>query len=149
MKRAVTDLAYLAGFIDGEGSISIFPGTSRGRRRDNLRLDIYNTNEAVLQWIKRTFGGRIHKVGRPKARNTKQEYVWAAGAQCAAQILKACLPFLKIKRTQAELFIQHQATSRRNGRYYTPPEILAVRNDIVAKMASLNRRGPSNKEARE
>ena len=140
MKWTDTDLAYLAGFIDGEGSISIF--TSVKARRDNLRFDIYNTDEGILRWIEQVFGGRIHIVRRARD-GWKQEFTWTCGQQHAASVLTACLPYLKVKRRQAELFVQHQATSKRNGVgwKWTPPEILAVRAAIVAEMGALNRRG--------
>lgn len=135
-----TDLAYLAGFIDGEGSITIFSSQARGRRRDNLRFDIYNTDETVLLWIMQVFGGRVHTIPRSR-RDWKQEHVWTAGPRQAACILTACLPYLKLKKRQAELFIQHQATSHRNGRNRTPPDVLAVRDRIIAEVQGLNRKG--------
>jgi hypothetical protein len=148
MNWSATDLAYLAGFIDGEGSICIFTSRVRGYRRDHLRLDVYNTDEATLLWIQSTFGGRVHKVKQRAERvimTWKQEYTWTAGPKHAAQVLKGCLPFLKGKRKQAELFIQHQATSNRNG-HRTPTDVLAVRDAIIEQLKSLNRRGSAARQ---
>lgn len=133
-----TDIAYLAGFVDGEGSITIF----RSGRRDHLRFDIYNTNEAVLLWISHTFGGRVHRVGRPSKENWKQEFSWQTGHQQAAAILRACLPYLKVKRLQAEVFIAYAATSE--GRRGKPiPENTAIqRAAFGSKIRALNSRGP-------
>lgn len=131
------DLAYLAGFVDGEGSITIF----RSGGCDNLRFDVYNTNEDVLLWIKETFGGRVHKVGRPGRENWKQEYSWQSSSQQAAKILIVLLPYLKIKRLQAEIFIAHAATSEGRRGKAIPDNVVPYRRDLVARIQKLNRRG--------
>ena len=61
MNWAETDLAYLAGFVDGEGSITIFrAGQTAQKQRDYLRFEIFNTNHGVLTWIAGVLGGRNH-----------------------------------------------------------------------------------------
>lgn len=138
MNWRTEDLAYLAGFADGEGSITIF----QYRGRDQLRFDVYNTQREVLDWIADTFGGCVHEVGRSRE-GWKQEYVWAPGPQLAATILEACLPYLKVKRKQAELFISHAATSRKRGAGFKsiPVHIATFRASVVEKIQALNKRG--------
>lgn len=131
-----TDLAYLAGFIDGEGSIAIF----HSGKRYHLRFDIYNTNETVLVWIKEKFEGKIHRVGRAREGN-KQEYVWAAGQQRAAIILTACLPYLLIKKRQAEIFIDYTKTSKGRAGMSIPIDMIAYRLDLTTQIQLLNKRG--------
>ena len=129
------DLAYLAGFVDGEGSITIF----RSGGRDHLRFDVYNTNQDILLWIKGVFGGRVHKI---RTRDGwKSEYVWQIGHQQAANILVSCLPYLKVKRLQAEIFISHAATSVGRVGKSIPADIVPIRKALVTEIQRLNKRG--------
>ncbi len=48
------DIAWLAGIIDGEGSITFIPTRKTGRHL--CRLGITNTDEGILNEVKRIFG---------------------------------------------------------------------------------------------
>lgn len=56
----VLKINYIAGYIDGDGSLSM--SLRNNSKRIRARLNIYGT-EAVLQWIKNTFSvpGSLHK----------------------------------------------------------------------------------------
>ena len=145
MVKRAAELGYLAGMIDGEGSISIFISTANNRLR--LILTVYNTNLPCLRWIQERFGGRVRLVKRARMK-WKNNYVWETGWQHAANVLREVLPFMIIKRSHAELFIQCAATmSRKNhcGRNRTVPKhITDVRVAIVEQLKSLNRRGSTD-----
>jgi hypothetical protein len=141
MNWAETDLAYLAGLIDGEGSVTIV--SHRGR--DHPICCVYNSHEGALLWIQQTFGGRVHRVGKRPLR-WKQEFVWKVGPQAGAIILAACLPYLKIKSLQAELFIAHAATSTTT-RKVVPENIVAYRGALAQQIRHHNRRGTDNEAA--
>ena len=56
-------LAYLAGIIDGEGTIVIAKGKIRKGRINHpysLRLVVMNTDIRLIEWLKENFGGSIH-----------------------------------------------------------------------------------------
>lgn len=56
-------LAYLAGFIDGEGSFIV----SKHNNKDilyNFVLKVGNTDLKVLNWIQQNFGGKLNKRNR-------------------------------------------------------------------------------------
>lgn len=139
-----TDLAYLAGLIDGEGSICIFhsTGITKGKRYGRLRLilNIYNNHYDTLSWVHNMFGGTLRRVSRNREEWTTS-YVWQTGWQNAAIILVSCRPYLKIKKQQADLFIECAATSKHGA---TPTNIFVRRNEIVAQIKLLNARGPSD-----
>ena len=92
-----TDLAYIAGIVDGEGSISI----QQNGKHQIAHLTISNTNLEVLKWIQNKFEeGTIYK--RTLYPNRKQCYVWQTGAHKVIYlILIKLLPYLKIKRNKA------------------------------------------------
>jgi len=95
-------LAYLAGLIDGEGTIHL--RRSRGKRVSYLKVqvNITNTSKELLDWILLNFGGRFSSRGpNPKIRK-KRIYIWSISRTLDSYlILKAVLPFLLIKKNLA------------------------------------------------
>lgn len=98
-----TDKAWLAGFIDGEGTITLFK--CRGKWLSPA-IEIENTCKEALIWTKELLGYgsdiRIHE--RKKSQDRK--IVWyynVFGVDNVGNILKVILPYLKVKKKQAEL----------------------------------------------
>ncbi len=142
----VAELAYMAGIIDGEGSICVFPATVDGRPRSRycLRLSISNTSRPLLEWVQQRFGGRLVQVKRNRetALTHKITYHWEAGWQHGASIIEAIRPFLVIKGEQGDLFLEFARGSRRFGVGGVPIELQMRRAEISARVILLNRRGP-------
>jgi len=90
---------WLAGFVDGEGSIGVTSGPGR------LRLRISNTNEIVLRYIQYLVGGWISGP-KERGKNSKPHWTITISGTKGKTILEKILPFLVIKRKQAELAIQ-------------------------------------------
>lgn len=103
-------LAYTAGIVDGEGSISLSKRTSREYKSGyqlRLAVCVANTNEWLVQWFKMQFGGYVNCT-REKRENRKDRWQWMIVDGKAAEFLKSILPYLQIKRPQAELAIKFQ-----------------------------------------
>lgn len=98
--------AYLAGLIDGEGSIMLY------RRGDGsaMRLAITNTYRPVLEWCQATCGvGNIVDVkATHDAAKHKAQRIWLVNSQAAASVLEQIEPYLIIKKEQAQLAIEFQ-----------------------------------------
>ena len=145
--QSPTELAYLAGLIDGEGCICVFP--SRGKTNGKIYprgrpiINIANTHEGVLRWVERVAGGRVYQRKELQS-GWRPVCVWESGWQHARMVLEACAPYLIIKRRQADLFIEFCKTCRRNGSGGVPETILSRRDQIIEEMAALNRRGASD-----
>lgn len=93
-----TELAYIAGIFDGEGCVHI----------DNalkLRINISNNNTAVLKWIKCLFGGAVYIYA---TRKNNAQYI--ISGRSAIAMLKAILPYLRIKREKALKAIEYEKT---------------------------------------
>lgn len=108
-------LAYIAGFLDGEGTISIRRG-ARGRTLAGLEMYdciviIAQKKREVLDWIREVTG-----VGHISAKHQKNNsfavdgditvFNWTCGAKAAYEFTVAILPYLRIKRRQAEVMIE-------------------------------------------
>jgi hypothetical protein len=106
-----TDWAYLAGIIDGEGCVGIevlhADGKSRLRDYYSSRLCIINTNLEMLQWVQRNFGGTI-QTKLTKATN-KLCYRWHIFGRNLVATLQGVLPYLIIKRKQAETVLEYRS----------------------------------------
>lgn len=92
-QMSVTDAAYLAGLIDGEGSVV---AAKKRQRRTTWRLVVSNTDFDLLKWCKDTTGcGSIvtHKHDNPKWSDSGS---WQCYSWNARDILNQILPYMKI-----------------------------------------------------
>lgn len=106
------DLAYAAGFIDGEGCFYI-------DKNWKISISCSNTDKPIIEWLKRKFGGSICKnATRINKPNHRRVYSWQIVANQAALLLNAIVPYLKIKTEQALILlaIQQTKTNSRDGR---------------------------------
>jgi hypothetical protein len=103
-------LAYAAGIIDGEGSITLlhsFPKRRSLHENWHLRIDVKMNNGKPLELLKGLFGGNI-SVGRGLKQGNFPSFSWEIGSIRAKRCLKALIPFLRVKKAQAELGIRYQ-----------------------------------------
>lgn len=132
------ELAYIAGFFDGEGYIGIVK--SQGLR---LLVSVTNTKGWILYWLKGMFGGSVCKGQRPSP-NQKPIYVWTIVSREAVIFLTAIQPYLRLKDEQAGLGLEFQETKKwgtNNGKHPIADEILEHRDFLRDRMMELNKRG--------
>lgn len=99
---------YIAGFFDGEGSVSIATNhTKTSRKNYYLKVQIANTFKDLLDQIKDNYGGYIWEV-KKKTSHHKQSYVWVVVSRQAERFLTDILPHLLIKKPQALLGLEFQ-----------------------------------------
>lgn len=135
-----TDLAYIAGLFDAEGSISVVSSyykTQNGRMpRFDLSVSIVNTNKQVLQWILSLgFGGLLTEVQKPKIGH-KRCYCYLVRDTASLNFLQALLPYLKIKEEQATLAIAFQRRKNRQKKMwhrYEPIPAFELRSRKIFK----------------
>lgn len=112
-----TDAAYIAGIIDGEGSISL----TRRHKNDNRQLviSIANTESALLEFIRDAVAaGRITKK-RVVSDNHTPSLVYQIENRQAFDLLIQIAPFLKTyKAKRAKLVLDNYIElTPRNGKY--------------------------------
>lgn len=147
--------AWLAGIIDGEGSIVITrPRQSQQRGGTlyyRLQLRVAMTDKATITYIhelteKCGFMGK-HTPKNPKHR---PDYKWSVQGEKLASILRRCLPFLHTKKYQALLAIEFTDMQKLEGKggrgkVLTPVRI-ARREEIRQRLKELNKRGRSQQD---
>ena len=106
------DIARLAAYIDGEGTIYINrQGKMCGGMKSPryfLSLIISNTDPRLMSWLKQTFDGSVYGVNFKCVTShlgKKKILRWQVNERIAYHVLKACLPFMIMKKQQAEVGI--------------------------------------------
>lgn len=139
---------YVAGFFDGEGSISIIKTQFHKLKSDPskrvtgtaLSISIANTNLAVLQSIAAKYGGKVYHL-TDKRPASKQGYLMRVlGREKQIWFLGEIKPFSIIKREQIEIALDYLSTQRERG-YRVTTEDVDRRLIMCARVAELNRRG--------
>lgn len=107
-----TELAYYAGLFDGEGCIHIRKTkTKRQQITYGLVCKISMCNFFVLEQLQQSFGGSLHKEREHKYSNRYNKlWTWTLSCIMAKAFLIAVYPFLRLKKSEAELAIQFQET---------------------------------------
>ena len=105
-----TVAAYIAGIIDGEGSVMLVTrnGPNSGAY---LRVSISNTHRGVLDWVTEKTGiGKIVVVDNEKyGRSRKTGYQWKTHGDAAESLLTQLKEYLIIKLPQCETVLQFQS----------------------------------------
>lgn len=97
-------LAYLAGLVDGEGTVGLFNGQSLGGKVPSLFIT--NTDETLIDWLVDTLGGRKQLTAKATA-TTKACYRWWAGGYLSVRdALRVLKPYLRVKTSNAEKVLQ-------------------------------------------
>jgi hypothetical protein len=100
---SASDLAYLAGIIDGEGTIGIYRGGAPYSY--HLALVVTNTHRPMLEWVHARIGGSLVRATRQTLRHKQGWQVVLVQAR-AASVIRLCRPFLIVKAPQADLGMQ-------------------------------------------
>jgi len=100
-QNLTTKIAYIAGFIDGEGCIRIKRANSGGNSY-YVTLQVTNTDKSPLVLIQNIFGGKVYF--QEKGTN---KIVWQYYSTCneAIDTLRTLEGFLVCKKEQAKLAI--------------------------------------------
>jgi hypothetical protein len=99
-KLRPADVFYIAGFVDGEGTISIH----KDRNNYRARVMVCNTDKEICEWFMEVTGkGHISKRTWHN-KKWKPGYTWILeGLQPTKEFLCQIFPYLKIKQEQATL----------------------------------------------
>ena len=103
-RNLTTQMAYIAGFIDGEGCIRLKQSDRKGQRF-YVTMHVTNADKKPLEKIQDIFGGKIYFQEKSKNKIIWQYYITCAEA---ADTLRALVGFLITKKSQAELAIYYQ-----------------------------------------
>lgn len=137
-------LAWAAGFIDGDGfiTIQVRKSTVNGKiyTGSYLRVGACQALLAPLEELQSLFGGAIRPKNSGPNRegyNRKPQWVWTLSTESAAEALRQLLPFLIHKKEVALLGLEFQKTMSKDKKQLSD-EVINARKDFQAKVAYLN-----------
>ena len=131
------DIAYLAGFVDGDGGMNICLHMGRYHR---LQLEAATTEKTVPEWIHSKYGGTLNH--RVRTGKYKDVFRWIVHSKQAEKVLRDILPFLRIRKRQAELALEFRETKVKRGQRVSN-ELWEKRENIRKQISQLNRGGVS------
>lgn len=117
------DLSYIAGLMDGEAYIGIkktpaYRCQSRTTPGYHARIQIRMVDEAAIRFVAETLGGWYYKE-KASCQGGRPLYCYQASQAKAETILRALLPFLRVKRESAETALQLRELQRDGKRHRT------------------------------
>lgn len=144
VEHTVADLAWFAGFFDGEGNIGLGRSRTSGPAgwKYKLSISITNTHLPSLHKIRDMWQRgsicSIHSKDTPKRKEWSPAWKWEAGANQALYVLELILPYLFTKRAQAEVAIafQKERQHRKKVWHKNVPASLVARDREYQKMIS-------------
>lgn len=136
------DLAYTAGFLDGEGCIFIshYPHYAASCNNYSMSVSISNTNLDVLLWMQKNYGGCVCEKKAKAYENKKRLWEWSIRSQMAEDFLRLLRPYLKVKEEHAVVALQFRDTYHK-GEWRPSKESHAERKKCIQKMRVLMKKG--------
>ena len=143
----LTDWAYAAGFVDGEGCIAVVRSfvASRNRYYYGVHIVVANRDRAVLEWMRSVWGGWVVASSRAEE-NSRQAWHWRSPTGISSRpFLVGIQPWLRIKKPQcsnALAMIELMTRSRKTlGPYKMPAEWIEQQESLYWIQRKLNHRG--------
>lgn len=154
---SIAQAAYMAGILDGEGSLTIgnySSNTETGDKHYQVNIAVCSTDKILIDWIVEVFGGYqgTYTPNQMSRNGRKQVHRWQCSSNRLLHICEICLPFLTIKKRQAEILIQmrktytdlHNVKGKQNAQRL-PKEILDIRQSLFEELKGLHNRTYSYK----
>lgn len=129
------ELAYLAGYFDGEGCISFAKAL---KKYPYLTITLVTADLDSLKRFEAAFGGDVRPVKWGNKPHKRQLYFWQKGGQNAQMILLALYPFLSAKKQIAELALRPNFTGG-HGKPLTKEEF-DLRLFVASEVSKINNR---------
>ena len=135
---------YLAGFVDGEGCLTLTYLADRHAYR--AYVSVSNTDETIIRKI-RDYLNCGHVVRLPRHGNHRDAWQWTLmSKKHIVPLLERLIPKLYVKKQQAMLVMEFFRSSTPQGHHLTGDE-RAVKTALLTTMRALNQRGQSSRHS--
>lgn len=104
------DLAWAAGFMDGEGCVLVCRARNKGTKtgiNHTLTLTVTNTDIRPLHKFQLMFGGYVRIDKHTSAKRKRTIFKWIITSRGAVEVLIKLLPYLVVKAEQAKVAIEY------------------------------------------
>ncbi len=137
---------WFAGFIDGEGCVSVQPQwTKKGYRTFLPKLAIGNTDKKVLEYILKNTYPEKTLLNHQQYKNPRAKTIYNINftGEKAIDILKEVFPYLKVKKPQASI-LRGWKLLRRSRKGNLPK--IRLQEEKYKKIRLLNIRGKTDED---
>lgn len=139
---------YVAGFVDGEGYISILPCPSGNLKYAQHThyyrpvIKVTNINQEIIKRLHLQFGGYM-ELRRFPGKNQRDAYTWTVvGKKNVGSFLDIIYPYLILKKPQAKIIrLFLKACYTNYGSKGIPAHKIAKRKAYYNELRRLNKRG--------
>lgn len=151
------EIAYAAGFFDGEGCVQLYmrPGTYRDPDAPNnsfrSNLSMSSVDPDQIEWLRERWGGSVRVFGGRRVKEGHRPlYNLQMTALVAERFARDIFPFVVTKREQLELWLQargmtYERGSRGRPKGGLPAEEVQLRQRLVDEIAALKRKEYSHR----
>ena len=138
MPLTVAEAAWIAGFIDGEGTIAIYHRLGKHEHGFHPRVSVANTDMRAINRLVELIGAG-YRTTRDRNPRHKIGHQWQTTNMAVIRALLAAIrPHLILKGEQADLVLEYIEARLSAGYFETP----ARAKDIYEQLKTLNRKGP-------
>jgi hypothetical protein len=141
--QASPHLAYAAGLIDGEGCIRIQKQSNKQIYIVVVQLAMTVKADPIRQALIATFGGNSYAMEFKNKKWAKQ-WQWRISGEKACDLLSQILPFLVLKKKQAQLALNMNEMRKMDG---WTKKTRAAAERMKQQMHELNMKGPDARNA--
>lgn len=118
---------YAAGLFDGEGCIT----AAKTQWGIYILLQVKMTDESIIRLFHEKFGGNFYSIPEDRLTNRKARYVWRLyPSDCVLGVLDLMLPYLRVKREQAELAVSFLRLGGKRS-VYAKGERIRIRSELM------------------
>lgn len=130
------DLAWCAGFFDGEGYVTISRRNHKGYTGHYLRVGINHVAPEPLYKFVELFGGKLEYDDKCKG-NRKPRYRWAKSTSSALSVLEQLEPYLLNKQNVVKIAREFQNTMTKSTKKLSD-EVIEFRESCKLQMMAVN-----------
>ncbi len=105
----IAELAYLAGVVDSDGYVTATVSLYKGRKSFGAKIGITGSSREPHDLASSIFGGNVttYRPGGARSHHRAQ-FLWSIGGSRSVHVIRALLPYLRIKAERACLAIALQ-----------------------------------------
>jgi hypothetical protein len=141
------DTAYLAGIIDSDGCIGIQKYSNCNAYR--VILTVVQRDMPLIEYLYSTFGGSVNMVSTNRADRKDYYLRWVVTDKKAMVVLSDCLPYLRLKKSQAFLAKELFELKKSGIKDVDKQKSLFLKNKGLNSPATTERIGSLTKEMRQ
>ena len=135
------DLAWAAGFFDGEGSVGIYPRTQyhHGKKYVGWRVcaRLCGCNRVSVERFAEIVGNGVVRLERRKTKKLREVWGWRAYNAEVMTALERLLPYLVVKKEQVLLGIEFRSTVGNFGSAGIPADVMKRQTEMAALIKAM------------